>query len=73
MQFPTSTIQIRYGTITGIRTENGNRFYEILDNRDEGADISLGWSTIMAPHLGDMIELDLERMRDEKLKKILYV
>jgi len=71
-KYPSSNTQIRYGIITGIRTENGQHYYEILDNKNLNY-ISLGWSITMAPHMGDVIELDLEWMRDEKLKKILYV
>jgi hypothetical protein len=31
----------------------------------------MGWSCNIFPHLGEIIELDITRMRDDKLKEII--
>jgi hypothetical protein len=63
---------MRFGTVVDIKYSDDKyeTFYSVLDDRDN-ATISMGWSCNIFPHLGEIIELDITRMRDDKLKEII--
>lgn len=73
-QFPRDTITVRYGTV--IRVEDGkwDYYYKIMEDGYEDSDLDPeGFTHVIAPHMGDKIEKDVKRMREEKLNEILYV
>ena len=63
---------VRTGTVVKIKYQNSTElyFYSVLDDRDDDT-IALGWSCNIFPHMGDTIELDKTRMRDEKLNDLI--
>jgi len=69
-----TTCGISYGVVVKITCDKFSPavYYSILDDRDNSLRCLLGWSCNIFPHLGETIELDITRMRDEKLDGLIY-